>query len=93
MLLMWNESMDQYFSHAWITCLDESILFCSNNYTCPWFMFVSWKPCPFGNKYHSICLRLLGVLFGIYSVEGKEWPKDLGKPVYFDNGGATFGFI
>ena len=74
MLLMCNENMDQYFTPGWITCLDESMSFWSNNYTCPGFMLVPQKPWPFGNKYHNICCRLLGVLFGIELVEEKDWP-------------------
>ena len=65
MLRMWNENMDQYFTSGWITCLDESMLFFFNKYTCPGFVIVPWKSWPFGNRYHNICSGFPGILFGI----------------------------
>ena len=65
MLCMWNDNTDQYFATVWITCLDDSMTFWSNNFTCPGFMFVPQKPWQFGNKYHTICCGLSGILFGI----------------------------
>ena len=80
MLHMGNDNMDQYFAPIWITCIDESMLFLSNNYTCPGFMFVPQKPWPFWKNYHIICCMLSVILLGIEIVEGKDRPKGLGKP-------------
>ena len=89
MLCMWNNKTDQYYTSIWIIFIDESMLFWSNNYTIPGFMFLPHKPWPFGNDYHNICCGFSCILFGIYLFEGKDWPKELEKLVYNDNGGDT----
>ena len=56
-------------------------------------MFVPRKPWPFGNKFHTMCCGISRVLFALELVKGKDQPKELGKPEYEDQGGATVGLI
>ena len=85
----WNENMKNEFSPSWITCLDESMSKWLNQYTCPGFMVVPRKPWKCGNKYHTICCCLTGILFALELVEGKDCPtrappkehKEKGKTV------------
>ena len=56
-------------------------------------MLAPWKPWPFGNKYHTICCGLWSILVGIELVEWNNDPKELGKPTYNNNCGATCGLL
>ena len=93
MLKAFNEHMAAVFIPGWITCLDESMSFWTNKYTCPGFVFCPRKPWPFGNEYHTICCGLTGILFSLELVEGKTRPKDMRKPEYDDRGGPTVGLL
>ena len=76
----WNSNMEKVFKCGYITCLDESMSSWMNRWTCPGWMFVPRKPRLFGNKYHTICCGLSGILFGMELVEGKDRPKELPSP-------------
>ena len=93
MLHMWNKNIDNYFSSRCIICLDRSISFWYNNYTCPGFIFLPRKPQPYGNKYHITCCKLSGILFGIELFECKYQPKYLVNMAYNNNVGATCGLL
>ena len=93
MLHMLKENMEKYLTDIWITCLDKYMLFWFNNYTCPGFMFIPCKAWTFGNEYHTIYCGLLGILFGLELVKGKNCPKELGKPAYNGNSGDTCGLL
>lgn len=88
----WNENMFENFTPGWISCLDESMMVWTNQFTCPGFMFVPRKPHPFGNEWHSICCGLSGVMFAIELVEGKDRPPEAPK-LPFENEGKTVGLL
>ena len=88
----WNDNMDEQFSPSWILCLDESMSISTNEYTCPGYMFVPRKPHPFGNKYHTICCCISGVLYRVELVEGKDRPPEHGAQEYLDLG-KTVGLL
>ena len=79
MIGTWNENMHRIFSPGWINCLDESMSPWTNKYTCPGHMFVPRKPWPLGNKYHSICCCISGIMWSVKLVEGKDRPKEKPK--------------
>ena len=84
--------MNETFQPGWITCLDESMLACTNKFTCPGFMFVPQKPLPFQNEYHTICCGLSGILFGLDLVEGKD-ALCQAPPKVYDVFGKTIGLL
>jgi Transposase IS4 len=88
----WNENMGLNFKPGWISCLDESMMVWTNEYTCPGFMFVPRKPHPFGNEWHSICCGLSSIMFEVELVEGKDRPTDRGPPE-FNHLGKTVGLL
>ena len=88
----WNNNMKQAFSSSWITCLDESMSVWNNQYTCPGFVVVPRKPHPMGNEYHTIACGMSGVLFQLEMREGKDSPKEKGKPMY-SHLGTTVGLL
>ena len=65
-------SQSCFFSSGWVNCLDESMSFWTNQWTCPGWMFVPRKPHPMGNEYHSMCCGLSGIMNSIELVEGKD---------------------
>ena len=93
MINEWNKNMSLVFTPSYISCLDESMSFWSSKYTCPGFMFVPRKPWPFGNEYHTICCALSGVMYQLEIVEGKDRPREMGKPEYESMGGPTIGLL
>ena len=88
----WNKNMQEKFEPSWVSCLDESMSIWTNAFTCPGFMMVPRKPHPFGNKYHTICCGLSGVLYQMELVEGKDAPPERGDPE-FNNTGKTVGLL
>ena len=88
----WNDNMDEEFSPWWILCLDESMSIWTNEYTCPGYMFVPYKPHPFGNECHTICCCISGVLNRVELVEGKDRPREHGAEEYSDLG-KTVGWL
>ena len=92
MITAWNNNMNQQFSPGYANCLDESMSVWTNQFTCPGFMFVPRKPCPFGNEYHSVCCCFSGIMWGIDLVEGKDRPNELGKKEG-DEKGPTIGLL
>ena len=93
MVVAWNENMCDIFVPGWISCLDESMSYWTNIYTCPGFMCVPRKPWPFGNEWHSICCGLSGVMYAIELVEGKSQPRELPAPEFEHLGGKTVGLL
>ena len=93
MISEWNINMKNVFIPSWISCLDESMSIWFGRFTCPGWVFVPRKPHPFGNEYHSICCGLSGIMCAIELVEGKDRPKELGKPDGYSKGGATVGLL
>ena len=73
----WSSNMKQAFATGYMNCLDESMSVWTNKFTCPGFMFVSRKPWPFGNEYHTVCCCLCGIMWGIELVKGKDCPARL----------------
>jgi Transposase IS4 len=87
----WNKNMEENFNPSWASCLDESMMEWTNQYTCPGFMFVPRKPHPFGNEWHSICCGLSGIMYAVELVEGKDKPPNHSKE--FDEKGKTVGLL
>ena len=71
----WNASMDKHFTPDWVSCLDNSMSKCLNEYTCPVFMCVSREPWSFGNEYHTIACGLMWMLYRMEIIEGKNMPS------------------
>jgi Transposase IS4 len=88
----WNANMAANFSPGWVTCLDESMMTWTNQFTCPGFMLVPRKPHPFGNEWHSICDGITGIMFAVEIVEGKDAPPERGASLH-DNMGKTVGLL
>ena len=80
MLQKWQKHVNEIFIPSWVSCLDESMSTWTNKYTCPGFVFCPRKPKDKGNEYHTICCGLTGIMFGWEIVEGKDRPRQLGKP-------------
>ena len=77
---------------GYMNYLDESMSMWTNKFTCRSFMFVSCKPLPFGNEYHTMCCCSLGIMWGIDLVEGKDHPPQLGQQQY-ENFGLMVGLL
>ena len=88
----WNANMADVFVPSWVSCLDESMMAWMNKYTCPGWMVVPRKPHPFGNEFHTIACGMCGILYAIEIVEGKDKPRETGRPE-FDNLGKTVGLM
>ena len=71
----WHDNMSFSFGPGWVSCLDESMLPRTNKYTCPDHMCVPRKPWPLGNKYHSICRYISGLMYKVELVERKDQPR------------------
>ena len=72
--------MKDEFIPSWVSYLYESISIWTNQFTFPGWMFVPRKPYPKGNEYHSICCGDSRILYRWWLVEGKDRPKELGRP-------------
>ena len=46
--------MKDVFMRLWVSCLDEFIYICTNNFVCPGWMFVPGNPHHKVNGYHTI---------------------------------------
>ena len=57
-----------------VTFLDKSVSPWTDKFACPGHMCVSRKPWLIGNKYHTICCCLSGIMYLVEIVEGKECP-------------------
>ena len=55
-------------------------------------MFITCKPWPFGDEYHTVCCCSSGIMWGIDLVEGKDCLQQLGIQQY-DNFGSTVGLL
>lgn len=66
--------MANIFLVTWVVCLDELMSIWQNQWTCPRWVFCSDKPHHFGNKYHTVCCGLSGIMFSMEIVEGKGCP-------------------
>ena len=49
MIRCWNLNMRPIFVPSWVSYLDESMFIWFDRWTCPGWMFLSWKPHPLGN--------------------------------------------
>ena len=79
LIAAFNAHTPTCFSPGWISCLDESMSpWWTSRWTRPGWMFVPCKPHPMGNKYHSMCCGLSGIMYAIELVEGKDRPRELG---------------
>ena len=78
----WNANMLLVFIVGWLCCLDESMSKWLSMFACPGFVFCPQKPCPYGNKWHTIVCVLTSIIFFIELVEGKDRAKELGEQKY-----------
>ena len=92
MVEAWGMNMKDNCIPGYMNCLDESMRVWTNKFTCPGFIFIHCKPCPFSNKYHTVCCCSSGIMWGIDLVEGKDLPQQLGIQQY-DNFGSTVGLL
>ena len=92
MVEVWGTNMSENFLPGYMNCLDESMSVWTNKFTCPGFMFISHKPWPFGNEYHTVCCCSSGIMWGIDLVEGKDCPPQLGQQEY-ENFGLMVGLL
>jgi len=93
MIQAWNANMENVFVPSWVSCLDESMSYWTNMYSCPGFMFVPRKPWPLGNEWHTICCGRSGVMYAVELVEGKDRPRQIGPPEFENFGGKTVGLL
>ena len=84
MIVERNANMERSFAPGWVSCLDEFMLPRTNKYTCPGQMCVPRKPWPVGNKYHSICSCMSGIMYAVEIVEGKDHPPQKPKEKFAD---------
>jgi Transposase IS4 len=73
------------------SCLDESMMEWTNQYSCPGFMFVSSKSHPFGNKWHSICFGLSSIMYAIELFKGNDKPPPTSKE--YEEKGRAVAFL
>ena len=74
MMQAWNDNMVNIFKASWVSCLDESMSIWFNQWTCPGWVFCPRKPHPYGNKYHTICCAICGIMYAFEIVMGKDSP-------------------
>ena len=79
MLDMWNKNMGTNFSQSWINCIDKSMSKWVNEFSCPGFMFVPWKPWPFENEYQDAGCTDSDIIWSLDLREGKDHLSTLGK--------------
>ena len=77
MVAEWNKNMSTAFVPGWILYLDESMSIWTNRWTYPGWVFCPRKIHPIGNKYHTVCCGVCGILFKIEMVEDKQQPAEL----------------
>jgi Transposase IS4 len=75
-----KENMSINFKLGWISCLDESMMLWTNDYTCPGFIIIPIKSHLFGNEWHSIGSGLSCILFEVEIMEGKTRPPEREQP-------------
>ena len=92
MIYAWGSNMNNTFAPGYMNCLDKSMSMWTNKFTCPGFMFVPCKPCPFRNEYHMVCCCLSGIMWGINLVKGQDHPQQLGQHEY-EELGSTVGLL
>ena len=93
LIASWNAHMRESFSPSWINCLDESMSIWFNKWTCPGWVFCPRKPHPWGNKYHSICCAVSGIMFAVEMVEGKDAPREIPPHPTRNQFGRTIGLL
>ena len=93
MLAAFKKHFATTFVSSWITCLGEPIPIWNSRSTCPGWEFCPRKPHPQGNKYHTICCGVTGILFDFEVVEGRDRPTQLGRPEYEVEHGKTGGLL
>ncbi len=79
LISMWDKHMYTIFSAAWALCLDKLMSIWFNQWTCPGWVFCPREPHPFGNEYHTACCGLLGIMFSMEMVEGKDHPPQIAE--------------
>ena len=72
MIDAFNKHMMEIFVPSWVPCIDESMSIWTSKWTCPGWMFVPRKPHDMGNKYHSVCCSMSGIMWAIKLVYGKD---------------------
>ena len=82
----WNVNMEEHFTSAWVSCLDESMFKWMNEYTCPGFRCVPRNPWSFRNEYHMIACGLTRVLYRMEIVEGNYMPSQRPPKEFYDLG-------
>ncbi len=88
-LQSWNENMKQIFTPGWTSCLDESMSVWANRKTCPGWMYVSRKPHPQGNEYHTLADSETKIIYQFELVEGGDRSPSLGEQRYSNLGKTT----
>ncbi len=91
MICTWNKHMAKIFLAAWVVCLDELMSIWHNQWTCPGWVFCPCKPHPFGNKYHTACCELSGIMFLLELAEGNDRPHQI--PEGWSKLGRTPGLL
>ncbi len=89
----WNDHTTEVFVPSWELCLEECMLIWHLIVKCPGWVFCPHKLHPFGNKYHSMCCGVSGVMLNIELVEGKDRPAELNNPKYNNCEGKTRGLL
>ena len=89
LLEAFNARMRHIFIPRWISCLDESMSIWTNRWTCPGWIFCPRKPHPYGNEYHTICDGQSGIMYAVEIVEGKDRPREIGKPEFHAEGNTA----
>lgn len=82
----WNKPhIFKIFTPGWASCLEESMMEWTTQYSCPGFMFVPKKPHPSGKEWHWICYDhgVSGIMYTVKLVKGKDSPWEVVKE--FDN--------
>ena len=74
MLNAWNYHMTSIFLAFWAICFDESMSIWHSRWTCPEWIFCTWKPHTFGIEWHTACCELSGILFVVELLEVKAHP-------------------
>jgi hypothetical protein len=92
LILAWNEHMQAILVAAWALCLNESMSIWNNCWTCPGWVFCPCKPWPVGYEYHTSCCGLLGIMFVMEMVEGKDHPPQVAER-YSEELGKTTGLL
>jgi hypothetical protein len=89
----WNDNCCAKFTPGWISCIDESISAWLSRWTCPGWMFVPQKPWRMGNKYHTVCCGLSGIMWKILLDEEKDAPSPRLCPPKYPSVGKTVALL